>query len=190
MQGMAKTEMKIRSSNPLLWVLAAGVVGWTASGVFSGMLYWSRSAFVLAYGVLVAAFLARYFRAAGVDPIQQLRRRSVAGIVGGILIGLLLTWNVTSQPGSDHPQGLGFLGALAWLGVFYGAIDALLLSVIPVLSIYGTRSREELRQVVPRVGWGLAALAGSLLVTAMYHVGFAEYRGPALVHPLVGSSII
>lgn len=182
--------MKIRSSTPLLWLLLAGVVGGAASDVFSGMFQWSRSAFVLAHGVLVTAFLAGYFRATGIDPKTQLRRRWVGGTLGGVLLGLLLTWNVISQPSSDRPQGLGLLGALAWYGVVYGAIDALLLNVIPVLSIYAALPGNPPRQLAPRVGWALAALAGSLLVTAMYHLGFAEFRGPALVYPLVGSSII
>jgi hypothetical protein len=35
-----------------------------------------------------------------------------------------------------------------------------------------------------------SALAASLLVTALYHLGFAEFRGPALVQPLIGNSIV
>ena len=182
--------MKIRSWTPLIWLLLAGVVGGVASGVFSGMLHWSRSAFVLAYAVLVTAFLAGYFRATRIDFVPQLRRRWVGGNLGGIAIGLLLTWNVSSQRSSYRPEGVELVGALAWYGVVYGAIDALLLNVIPVLSIYAARSGQELRQLAPRVGWGLAALAGSLLVTAMYHLGFVEFRGPRLVYPLVGSFII
>jgi hypothetical protein len=184
------TSLKTGSLNSFLWVGLAGVVGGAASSVFSDLLHWSRSAFVLAYTVVVAAFLVGYFRVTGIDPKSQLQRRWVSGVLGGLLIGLLLTWTVSSQPASSQPQRLGLVGALAWFGLVYGGMDALLLSVVPVLSIYGSRPREDLRRGVSRLGWGLAALAGSLVVTAMYHLGFGEFRGPELVQPLVGNSII
>jgi hypothetical protein len=34
------------------------------------------------------------------------------------------------------------------------------------------------------------ALAASLLVTTAYHWGFAEFRGPAIVQPLMGDALI
>jgi hypothetical protein len=38
--------------------------------------------------------------------------------------------------------------------------------------------------------WGAAAIAGSLLVTALYHAGFAEFRSAALVQPLIGNAAV
>jgi hypothetical protein len=52
--------MNISSRDQLLWVSGAGVLGLGCSAIFSGRLHWSRPAFVLAYGVLVAAFLIAY----------------------------------------------------------------------------------------------------------------------------------
>jgi hypothetical protein len=43
---------------------------------------------------------------------------------------------------------------------------------------------------VRRLSWGVVALAASLLVTALYHLGFAEFRGPELLQPLLGNGII
>lgn len=182
--------MNISSRDQLLWVSGAGVLGLGCSAIFSGRLHWSRAAFVLAYSVLVAAFLIAYLRLNRIDPLTQIRRRWVSGAVVGTLTGLVLARNVFGQPGSARPSGAGLVGALVWLGLVYGSVDALLLNVIPVLSLYGMRSRDELRRPRRRLCWGLAAVAGSLLTTALYHLGFTEFRGPALLQPLVGNTII
>jgi hypothetical protein len=140
--------------------------------------------------MVVVVFAAVYGRWTGMNWREQLRRRWRAGLVGGTLIGAILAKSVLDQPSAPSPQGTDLLIALAWLGLVYGVADALLLSVIPVLCLYGSRGAALQRGMGPRLQWGLTALAGSLLVTALYHIGFAEYRGTALVHPLVGNAII
>ena len=72
----------------------------------------------------------------------------------------------------------------------YGVLDALLLSVVPVLSVYRSRPPEVLHRGAARVRWGGLALLASLVVTGAYHLGFAEFRGPTLVQPLIGNAIV
>jgi hypothetical protein len=103
---------------------------------------------------------------------------------------MILAYGVMAQPASPRPRGMALVGALAWLGVVYGALDALLLSVVPVLSVYGSRPPEQLRGWKGRVRWGGAALLASLAVTAAYHLGFPEFRGPTLVQPLIGNAVV
>ena len=181
--------MKISSPGLLLWIGTAGVLGFAISAIFSGWLQWDRSTFVLLYGVLVAAFSWAYFRLQRIDPLVQLRRRWRSGTVFGILLGLFLWQGVLSQPESAQPEGAGLYAALAWFGVVYGLADAVLLNVVPVLGVFAM-AREKPMTPVRRLRWGVAALAASLLVTAFYHAGFAEFRGPALIQPLVGNGII
>ena len=59
----------------------------------------------------------------------------------------------------------------------------MLLTVVPV----GRRARGSGWRVVSQARLGLAA---SLLVTALYHLGFAEFRGVALIQPLIGNAIV
>lgn len=172
------------------WVALAAVAGLASSGILSGVLGWPRPVFVGGHLAVVALVWLAYARQAGVDPGAQLRRRWAGGLVAGAVAGALLVRSVLTQPASAAPEGLALAGSLAWLGIAYGGADALLLTVIPVMALYGTRPPESLRQPGPRLGWALVALAGSLAVTAAYHLGFAEYRGPALVAPLVGNAIV
>ncbi len=172
------------------WVLLAGLAGFTASAVFTSILGLSRPAFVWAYGLLAGLVFVAFIRAYGIHVVTQVRRRWLAGTIGGLLVGGVLERTVVLQPGSARPEGAALGASLAWNGIVYGTIDALLLSVLPVLCIYGSRPAETLREPLQRWKWGLAALAGSLVVTALYHLGFAEFRGPALLQPLIGNAIV
>ena len=173
-----------------LWVAAAGAVGLAASGVFAGLLGLGRSVFVAAFGVLALPFLAAYAHQAGVHPLAQLRRRWRAGLIGGLLLGLVLVWTVASQPASPAPVGAALVADLLWLGAVYGTIDALLLSVLPVVALYGAQPAHHQAHAAGRARWAAAALLASLVVTALYHAGFAEFRGAALLQPLVGNGLL
>lgn len=175
---------------PLTWTVLAGVTGLVSSGVFSSLLQLGRPWFVLAHAVVVLGFLTLYCRSAGVNALRQAQRRWVSGMLGGLGFGISLVRGVLQQPGSPALRDGDLAVALVGLGLGYGLADALLLNVVPVLSIYGSRGSELHRGFAHRLRWGLAAVGGSLFVTAFYHLGFAEYRGPSVVQPLIGNAII
>jgi Type II CAAX prenyl endopeptidase Rce1-like len=172
------------------WTLLAGALGFTISFVFSSLLHFSRPLFLVPHTLAVSGFVILYARTERISPRIQLARLWRLGVVAGIALGVLLIRQVFSQPGSASPHGLALAGALTWYGVVYGVVDTLLLSVIPVLSLYGSRPAEELQRPGARWRWGLVALLGSAIVTAMYHAGFAEFRGPQLVQPVIGNTLI
>ena len=174
----------------LVWVLAAALVGFAASFIFSSVLHWPRGWFVAAYSTTVALFAAAYLYRESIAPGSQLSRRWKGGAVVGLLAGLLLARSVASQPGSDRPLGSALVAASLWYGVAYGLADAVLLSILPVLIVYGSRAPAELSSAAGRLRWGALALLGSLFVTAAYHLGFAEFRGPQLVQPIIGNAIV
>jgi hypothetical protein len=172
------------------WTLAAAAVGVLSSTVFSSLLQWPRHLFVAAHTTLTTLLCVVYVRAERISVVRQLQRRWKAGLIVGLFVGALIVRSVMEQPASPRPEGPGLVGALAWYGVVYGVVDALLLSVIPVLSIYGTQSAETMGDRGARFRWALMALLASAVVTALYHLGFAEYRGAQVLQPVLGNSII
>jgi len=120
----------------------------------------------------------------------QLRRRRLPGLIVGGLIGIVLVHNVLQQPASPTPAGAALATNAIWLGLVYGIADAVLLTIIPVLSLYGSAPPDAMRTAGVRLPRGGIALLGSLAVTASYHAGFAEFRGPALLAPLIGNGLI
>ncbi len=92
--------------------------------------------------------------------------------------------NVLSQPSSPAPGGLALVFAVLRDGVVYGLVDSLLLTVVPVAS-----ARLAFSRGYPWATAGVG-LAASIMVTSAYHLGFAEFRGAALVGPIVGNAVL
>jgi hypothetical protein len=175
----------------LVWMLSAGVLGFSQAGLFSGLLQIPRSWFLVPYVIITGTFLFAYVRWNGISLAYHLRHRWVWGVVGAVLVGAFLVVNVLGQPASSGPRGLGLIISLLWLGVVYGVVDALLLNVLPVVAIWSAcKTLGFTDRWYGRILSGAAALMASLFVTAAYHLGYAEYRGPELVSPLIGNGIM
>ena len=170
------------------WVGIAGGVGLAISVVFSSLLRLPRGPFVLVHAVATFALAALFLHRSRAHLARPGRRGPAAAVAVGLLLGGILVMGVVSGPGGASPTATRLLAALGWYGVVYGIVDALLLTIIPVLAV-GVRSAPA-GTVGQRLRWGGVALGASLLVTALYHAGFAEYRGAALVQPLIGNTVV
>lgn len=171
------------------WLALAGIVGFAVSATFSWGLQWSRSLFLVPYVAIAGAFVFLYFR---MRPLPA--RRWVGSWPSTLLavaVASFLLWrNIQGQPSSAAPEGAGLLFALAWTGVAYGVMDALLLNVVPVLAVGGPPADMPEATRGARLRQGLVALAASLLVTAAYHAGYTEFHGTSMLLVLVGNTII
>ena len=110
-------------------------------------------------------------------------RRFIAIWTATVLCALAAV--VLADPATSRPHGWSFAGAVLWRGVFYGAIDGLLLSSFPILATFAAfRSRRRSKRGLAAVG--ATALMVSLLFTAAYHVGYPDFRGSKLRKPIAG----
>ncbi len=174
-----------------LWVLAAAGLGFLVAAVFAGQLHLPRPWLLVPYLILAGGFIYGYFRWSGTDVAALVRHNWLWGVIGTLVVGAFVVKNVLSQPASPHASGLSLGFDLLWLGVVYGALDALLLSVVPILATWGACSALGWTVSWPgKIAAGLLAIAASLLVAAAYHLGYPEYRGQALSAPVVGNGIM
>lgn len=116
------------------------------------------------------------------------RRHWLGGVLAGLAVGMLLAASVLQQPPSRVPSGLYLGAAVIWLGLVYGLLDGLLLTVAPVLAVYG-RAPARLSGT-GGAARGARALLASLFITAAYHLGYEEFRGPQLRQPLIGNTAL
>jgi hypothetical protein len=175
----------------LLWVLAGAVLAFAIAAVFAGLLHLPRNIFLVPYVVLVLVFLYAYARWSNLAPGPFIKDRWGWGLIGGIIVGLFASQSVLRQPSSATPQGVEFIIDLLWLGVVYGAVDGLLLSVLPVFAVWHGLTREGWTVHWPgRIGAGLLALVASMVVIAGYHLGYPEFRGPQVLYPVFGVGLM
>jgi hypothetical protein len=175
----------------LAWVVAAGLLGFFVAAVFSRWLHMPRSWYLLPYVIVTSAFAWLYFQWSQTPLLDLFQNNLIWGIVGAIVIGMFVVKNVLSQPASPHPGGGRLAWDVIWLGGVYGFMDALLLSVIPVLATW---------QALSELGWttvwtgqivaGIVCLVASLLVTGAYHRGYAEYAGKRVIAPIIGNGVM
>lgn len=175
--------------SPTLRVLVLGAVGFVLSGFLSGALGLGRGTVVLGYALTAAVVTIALYRSDPQSFRRVMGRHWISGIVAGLGLGLVLIISVMNQPASGSPSGLRLAAALAWLGLVYGVFDGLLLTVAPVLAVFG---RDTPRLSARTGNWarGAVALAASLFVTATYHLGYEEFRGSHLAQPLIGNAVI
>jgi hypothetical protein len=145
----------------------------------------------LYYGIYVGSVLtlfALWLRSAG-RPVRQILTRNwrtavaLAVLFGGVLVAVALKEGATTRP-----HGWTFAGALVWRGVVYGLADGLLLSTFPILIVFAAFGAAQ-RSKRALVGVGTLALAASLAFTAVYHLGYADFRGSKLRKPIAGDLI-
>lgn len=174
-----------------LWVAAAALLGFGASALFSGVVELSRNWFLVPYFGVTIPFLYAYYRWSGMDLLAALRHRWLLALIVTAVLSIFAVVTMLNQPASPRNEGIALVGDLLWLGVAYGIVDALLLTVLPVSAVWlAFSSAGHTDSWAGKVVAGGAALAASLIVTAAYHVGYAEFQSSEVASPLWGNGMM
>lgn len=174
-----------------IWVGSAGILGFGVTAIFAGWLELPRPWLVLVYASLAMPLVGGYVRWANLDIARLVRHHWLWGVVGAVAISAFLIVSVANQDSSARPTGLALVGDILWLGIVYGLVDALLLSVLPVIATWRALTQRGWTAHWPgRIAAGFAAVAASALVAAAYHLGYPEFRGADLGNPIVGNAIM
>jgi hypothetical protein len=176
----------------LLWIPAAALLGFAIAEIFAGLLHLRRNIFLVPYVGLVSLALYLFMQWSGLSLTELVRYNWVWGVVGAVLVGAFMIRNIFSQPASPRTKGFFLALDLLWSGVIYGLVDALLLSVLPVLATWQAFSVLGWTTDWPgKVAVGAIAFVASLLVTVSYHLGYSEYRVKmGVIGPTIGNGVM
>ncbi len=176
----------------LAWIGAAALLGFAVAALFAGALRLPRSIYLLAYLAVTVPFLYTFARWSRLSIGEMIRNNWAWGLVAAVLLGAFTVRNVLTQPASPHAQGLSLAWDIAWLGIVYGTLDALFLSVLPVLATRQAFSSLGMTHTLGgKILVGALALLASLLVTVAYHLGYPEYRvGSGVMGPSIGNGVM
>ena len=175
----------------MLWILYASVLGFAVAAIFAGWLKLPRNIYLLIYIPLVAALFTLFIISNKINVTEVLLHNWYWGLIGAVIAGAFVFKNVFSQPSSKRSTGLELLIDIVWPGLAYGLIDALLLSVLPILAIkLALTDPMWTENWYGKIGFGTIGLLASFLVTTTYHLGYPEFRGKKVIWPNVGNGVL
>lgn len=175
----------------LLWILYASVLGFAVAAIFAGWLKLPRNIYLLIYIPLVAALFALFIISNKLHVTEVLVNNWYWGLIGAVIAGAFVIKNVFSQPSSKRSTGLELLVDIVWPGITYGLIDAILLSVLPILAIKLVLTDPVWAETWSgKIGLATIGLLASFLVTTAYHLGYPEFRGKKVIWPNVGNGVL
>jgi hypothetical protein len=186
----AHTHVSRAARTHVAWLLGGLGFGFLVPFVFADTLDLPRDLFYAVYVVAVGAFFLLWAKTTGQALGPMFRRRWVLAVGLGLAAGAVLVLIVLGKDSTTRPEGIDLIGALVWRGVVYGAADGLLLSAFPILAVFaifeGTKARQRL---AGKIAIGLAALVASMAMTAVYHLGYSDFRSEKLRQPVAGDVV-
>lgn len=175
----------------MLWILSASLLGFAVAAIFAGLLKLPRNIYLLIYIPLVAALFTFFIISNKINVTEVLLHNWYWGLLGAVIAGAFVIKNVFSQPFSKRSTGLELLVDIVWPGLTYGLIDALLLSVLPILAIkLALTDPCWTENWYGKIGIGIIGLLASFIVTTAYHLGYPEFRGKKVIWPNVGNGVL
>lgn len=185
------TTARERSHRQWEWLAAGLALAFALPYLLTDLTTINRDLYYGIYAAAVFGFFALWLRTAVDRPRTLLSRNWKLGVALGIVFACATAAIALTEKATSHPHGLRFAAAIIWRGVVYGAADGVLLSVFPILAVVAGFSGRPLRERSRRAlaGIGALALALSLIFTAVYHLGYADFRGEKLRKPLIGDVV-
>lgn len=175
----------------ILWILLAALLGFSIAAIFAGRLKLKRDLYLLFYIPSVAILMVSFIISNDIIITDLLKKNWYWGLLGATIAGAFVIRNVFSQPSSPRNKGLALISDILWPGMTYGLIDALLLSVLPIVAINLSFADSGLTNSLPgKVCMGILGLLASFLVTTAYHLGYPEFRGKKVIWPNVGNGVL
>ena len=170
----------------ITWYAAGALVAFAIPLVAADLLELHHDLFLLVYFTIGGTFLASFAAHSRLDWWEWLRARMWWSVGTGALVAFLIVRKVLSEASMPHPSGGFFWFEIAWRGVLYGTMDALLLFVFPATVAYLLLRSSDGRR---RLRFAGLTLLLSMGITATYHLGYPQFRGADLVQPEIGAVV-
>lgn len=173
------------------WFLAFSGIAFLVPLVFSSILDLHHDLYYLVYFTVTLAVLGAYAAFNEVHLLRLFTRNWKLSLLIGVVSTAFVVWSVLARLGSTpHPGGTYFAFEIIWRGLFYGVVDALLLSAFPGVVAWKLM-QEDISGWSRRGIYATLTLVIVVFITATYHVGYEDLRtGEGIRNPELGNSVI
>jgi hypothetical protein len=168
------------------WLAGGAAVMFAASLIAGDLGGLHHDLYLLVDFTVALGYLGWFATKCGVARGRLLRTNLWWSLGVGVLVGAAVVRQVMSQGGTGHPTGGYFGFELAWRGVVYGSVDALVLAVFPTVVAYLVL-RGNRKGPARKAAFAGLVVVFSLMVSAAYHAGYSTYRSSTMSKPLTGT---
>ena len=173
------------------WLLAVAAASFLVSWLLTERVRLGHTAYVGALAVVTAALSAGYLAWSGVSLSALLTDSWGWALLAGVLSGALTGYGISQlAPSLPGEHGARLAGTLAWQGVVYGVSEGILLSALPALVTWEWVDSAGWTGAWGSIGRFVLPLLASLLVIVTHHLGYAEFRSPQMVLPVIGCGVL
>lgn len=183
-----RVGVRLGTSAHWAWLAGGFVVAFAVPFLLTDLLEINRDVFYGLYAVAVLGLIGLWARSTGYDLVAAVKRRWVWAVgLGAVFAGVIALIAVRTEDATSRPGGFELIGAVLWRGVVYGVTDGLLLSVFPILVVFAALAGSRLNdRFAGKVVIGVVALIASLAMTAVYHLGYSDFRSGKVGKPMTG----
>jgi hypothetical protein len=188
-------EMSLTLWSQLIWLLAIALASFLVTWIFTDLFHLEQTPYIGVLAVVTGVLLTGYLSWSNTDWVTFLSYQWLWGLVAAIIVSALNIVGLLRGSRSQtemftpvpRPEGVRLVGALLWEGLVYGMAEGFLLSVLPVLITWQALSSLHWTQ-----SWygiilsGIIALAASIVVIMVHHLGYREFRGRKLLSAEAG----
>ena len=173
------------------WFVCLVVASFLVPFVLADRLELQKDVYYGLYGLGAVGLFVAWARNTGQSiPEMLFRHRTLAIGLGLLFAGFSVLIAVNAEDSGPTADGAQFVGELVWRGLFYGAIDGLVLSAFPILLVFAALADTRLRaRRYGVVAVGALAMSASLLITATYHLGYEDFRSDKVRKPITGDLV-
>ncbi len=165
-----------------------GFVAFLVTWIVTDLLGVSRPPYVAILTVVTLGLGAGYLAWSGTALADLVTPNVGWAVVVGLVAGGLMAPGLRRLPHGVRPEGGSLIRALVWEGVVYGTAEAILLATLPVLAVWQALvAAGRTGSTWTDLGSGALAIVGALIVIAVHHLGYREFRGPHARTRLAGA---
>ena len=176
----------------VVWLAITAAVGFLVSWLATDVRETAHRPYIALLTTVTLALAGAYMAWAGVDMMDVVAHNAGWGVLGGILIAVPVSAGIVRMPGHRVPVETGRRAdTLGWEGAVYGIAEGVLLSALPALIMWNAADTAGwTKSWAGQLAAGAVALAASLLVIAVHHFGYWDYRGRQVLPAMAGCGLL